>query len=356
MLYNEIGDLGTLSKLIKGVKYEEVRKWKTGKRSVPIWALLALNKLLRKQIPIDELEKNIIGYKVKSSRKIIYKPKLPLIENVKLIRTVTHLICDGYDGGKNHSPAYFNTEKILVDNFCKDLKVFGQMEITRRTRSPKEKNNRLLYITEFPKVVSYILRHIYKIQFGSKLSRLPESFFFLPKELVIQVIKSFADDESHVGESFVIFVSSNKNLLNDLKKLIELKVSQISPFLTKIKYLDSAKAYNFSLKRRGLDYFYKKINFDHPEKKRILYFLISRNSSPGNKFKEGKAKKLILKILSNKPTTSIELSIKLGIKPKNIRYHLYNLKKEGIVTDKKEETFRSKLWSIKYVNANKLHQ
>jgi len=100
-LYNEIGGLVFLSKQIKRVKYGEIRKWKTGDRSIPLWALLSLNKFLKsRRFSMKELENNIIGYKVKSSRKIIYNPKLPLIEDERLVRIVTHIICDGYDGEK----------------------------------------------------------------------------------------------------------------------------------------------------------------------------------------------------------------------------------------------------------------
>ena len=355
-LYNKIGGSTILSGFIKGVKDEEVRRWKVGIRDIPLWALFILNNFLKKdKFTIEELEKNIFAYKTKSSRKMVHNPKLPLVEDERLVRTVTHIICDGYDGGKNHPPAYFNTESTLVDNFSKDLELFGQINITRRIRIPKE-GNKPLYSVEFPKVISHVLRHIYKIKFGSKSSRLPKNFFFLSIKLANQIVKSFADDESHVGESFIIFVSSNRKLLNDLKKLIKLKLYFLYPFLTGIKYLSSAKAYNFSLKRGGLTFFYKKVNFDHPEKRKILNFLINRKSTPGNKFKEGEAKNLIFEILSKGPSSSIELSQKLGIKPKNIRYHLYNLKEEGKIIDKKEKIYRSKIWSVKNAQTNMLHQ
>lgn len=345
-LYNNVGGSTILSRIIKRVKREEVRRWKVGIRFIPLWALLSLNGLLGKdKFSIDELEKNIISYRSKYSRKIILNPKLPITEDKRLIRVVTHLICDGYGGGKSHPPAYNNTEKTLIDKFIQDLEIFGGVPIKSRERIPP-KGNKILYTLEFPRIFTYILRHLYKIKFGSKVSRLPEYFFNLPDQLAFQVIKSFADDESCVGETFIAFISSNHKLLKDLRRLIILKLHISSKNITEVKYVPSAKTYNFRLKRKALDVFYKHVNFTHPRKRKMLEFILSRKSTPGSKFKIGEAKRMIFEILSRQPTTAIELALKLGIRPKNIRFHLYKLKNEGKIIESHKTTYGSTVWRV----------
>lgn len=306
---------------ITGIKAWRIWSWKNGRRYIPLLTLLKLNDLLnKKKFSIGQLGKNIIGYKGKSSKKILLNLKLPIKEDERLVRIVTHIICDGYDGGKSHLSSYSNTEKALIDEFIKDLKIFGDVPI--KLREHNLERGKKLYTIEFPRVFIHILKKIYPIKFDSKNARLPQSFFRLSKPLAFQIIKAFADDESHVGESFITICSSSKDLLKDLKKIITFNLSSHA---TAIKYDHSSRVYHFELKRGALNSFYQYCNFTHPYKRKLLKFVINRKSDPGNKFKVGDAEIKILKLLSLRPYSAIELSFKLGIKPKNIRYHLYNL-------------------------------
>jgi len=229
------------------------------------------------------------------------------------------------------------------------------LQITRRVRNP-EKGNKLLYIVEFPKVISYLLRYLYKIRFGSKVSRLPKTFFSLSNFLKFEIIKAFADDESRVGESRITFISSNKFLLSDLKRMITQSLDLNSKDFSDVFYVSSSKVYNFEFRRNTLNTFYKFINYNHRKKKDLLKSIINRGSTPGNKYREGEAQKLILGMISKKPRTAIELSSKLGIKANNVRYHLYKLKQMSKVIDTSGGQYHTTIWGINNVKKNTLYE
>ena len=345
-LYKKIGGSTILSRIIKNVKNEEVRRWKTGKRSIPLYALIKLVKLLNNGFSVNEIEKYIIAYRGKSSKNAIFRPNLPLIEDERLIRFVTHIMCDGYDGGKTHGPSYANTEKSLVDAIEKDLECFGKVNTKMRHRV--QKNRKKIYLLEMPRIITYIIRKIYKINFRSKKVRLPKEFFNHPPYLAYQVIKAFADDESSVGEHCICFLSVNKKFLNDIRKLLILRVPGIKrKGITKTKYKPHSKCYEFRINRDNLPQFYKYVNYTHPNKKQKLLFILNRSQTTGNKFPKGVAKEIILDLLSKKQMTSNELAFELGIKPKNVRYHLFNLERDKKVGRMNKVSNYSVIWSVK---------
>ena len=111
-----------------------------------------------------KLEENIIAIRGLGNSNII-KTKFPWKEDERMIRVLIHLIGDGYGGsevGGNGLPFYRNYAPELLDEFQKDLNVFGEVPYNRRET-----------LVQFPKVVTYILRHLYNIKFDTYNSSIP---------------------------------------------------------------------------------------------------------------------------------------------------------------------------------------
>ena len=287
-LYTLIGGSTLLGRKLSVID-ETVRIWQESERALPNWALLHLNNLLKnKKFSIQKIEKNIVAYRGESSKKPITKPKLPIIEDERLIRIVSHLLCDGYDGGKKHLPGYYNTEKVLIENFIEDLLVFGNVPIKLRCQI---QSNKPKYSLEFPRIFTHILREIYKIKFDGDNARLPEYFLNLEPKLASQVIKSFADDESCVKDTKIYFSLKNKSFIKDFYKLIKTILNLKPDEITKIKQASYNKdIYYFELNRIAFDKYYKYINFSHPNKKILLEVAIKRGTKPRNKYPKGEIK------------------------------------------------------------------
>lgn len=341
-LYRFIGRSTTLGEKISVVD-ETIRRWKLGLRAIPNWALLELNNLLKNnKFSIQEIEKNIVAYRGESSKQPITKPKLPVIEDKRLFRIISHLLCDGYDGGKKHLPAYTNTERVLIQSFVDDLSTFGNVPIKLRRRI---QDNKPIYNIEFPRIFTHILRGIYKIKFDGYNARLPNYFLSLNPKLASQVIKAFADDESCVRDSKIRFSLKNKPLVEDFYQLFKTTLSLKPDEITKIKQASYNKdIYYFELNRAAFDKYHNHINFFHPNKKMLLEFAIKRGTKPGNKYPIGEAKKRILDILSKKSCSRKELSLLLGIKTKNITFHLKNLIKEDKISLSHKAEYGTQVW------------
>ncbi len=354
-LYNLIGGSTILGNKLSVIN-ETIRRWKVGERAIPNWALLSLNDLLEdNKFSIEEIENNITSYRGESSNKPITKINLPIVEDERLVRIVTHLLCDGYDGGKRHLPTYNNTEKILIKHFIEDLSVFGSVPI-KLIEYVQPKGKKLLYRVEFPRIFAHILRHIYKIKFHGNDGRLPSYFFDLSSDLAFQVMKSAFDDEGYVRESRVGMALSNFNLLNDFKKLMEINLKESGNCISKINRSHSTYSldnysrrpqYYFEINRKALEWYSKYICFEHPRRKILLDIIIKRGARLGNKHSKGITKMKILDLLSKNPASSIDLALRLEIKPKNIRYHLENLKKEDKIDISHKGWSDTIIWKIK---------
>lgn len=360
-LYHIVGKSTTLAKELN-VEDETIRRWKFGMRALPNWALLQLNNLLcNNKFDIREIENNVTAYKGESSNNLIMQPKLPLVEDDRLVRIVSHLLCDGYDGGNRHLPTYNNTEKNLIDSFSKDLSTFGVVPIKLIKYDQNSEGKKLLYRIQFPRIFTHILRKLYNIKtFNSKKSEFPKRFFKLNKKLSFSIVQSFFDDEGSVMESKLKIGLVNFNLLNDFRKFIIKKypyykkeVDNINKHFYKGTFSENP-FYTFELRRSFLDYYYKNINFIHPRKKKLLKLIITRGSKCGNKYPKGIAKNMILNLLSKKPSNAIDLALKLKIKPKNVRFHLERFKKENKIELSHIGYKGAQIWKIKNESKNQL--
>lgn len=336
-----------INKLFKNsLVYSTFQQWKRGVCSIPLWFILKISRYL--EIPIIELEKNILSYQGPSTSTPILYPKLPLLEDNRVVRLVTHILCDGWVSGsagtnlpKGKGPSgYRNFNKTLIDNFENDLSVFGEFKLDKDYG-----HGHIL----FPNVIQYILEKIYKIKFSTFEGRLPKRFWNLDEELVKEVIKAFGDDEGHVYDHNIDFYSMNKFLISDLRSLLKHKFSEMK--VSKIKTnLHSARnpKYSFSILSNSFPAFRKEIGFCHPLKMKDLEYNVDRMSIKQSKIK-GLTKGKILDLLKNERLSAKELSRRTNVCHAQALWHLNNLKKQGKVEIVEKGKFNTNVWGLNNV-------
>lgn len=310
------------------LKYPTFKQWKRKKTKVkkhfiPLWFILKLSKLFP-EFTTDEIEKNIIAYKGPSSSAIITKPNLPLKEDKRLMRILAHLIGDGSVGGgfgsklpkgKQHSE-YRNFATKLLDSFEGDLKVFGDVPISK-----DYKHGHVI----IPNVIGYILRHFYKIEFDTFNSRVPKRLFDLPKEFIAHFIRAFGDDEAHVFDSNIEFYSANVVLIKDILNLINNKFPEISISTIRAnKKAGKNVKYSFCVYNGSLKDYFELINFDHEQKREDLSFNINRikNFNPSMAPKTKGNKEKALKLQREEGLTAKQISRRLCIRHSTVLGHL----------------------------------
>lgn len=311
-----------IARIINVNSASTVRKFKIGKNSrgtdayIPIWFIKNVSKLLTnkgyKGFLLEEIAKHIIGIKSDSASNPILRPILPLVEDERLIRIYSHLIGDGFGGGKYKrkyggnfyiNPAYTNTSEELIDSFIEDLKVFGKVPYDKRDYGTYWK-------VIIPFTIKYILENIYQCQISASKGRMPDRFHKLDDKLKLEILRSFCDDEGTIQDNGIVVSSGNKIQLEDLKNIM-LSLKFEKKYVSKVK---KARDNLYILKFRDKNFltFGEKIKLFHKEKQKILNFQIERHKNPSNK-KSGKNKSKIIKFLNHQPHTSLQLAMKLKI-------------------------------------------
>lgn len=309
-----------------------------------------LSKKGHSDFDLKKIEKKIVAYRSIGTSLIIQNPNFPLKEDERMIRILFHLLGDGY-GGKYGAakPFYRNYTQELLDEFEEDLKVFGRVPHIKRET-----------IVEIPHSIGYILEHIYKINFESHKSFIPLVIYKLPRELIAQGIKSFADDEASIEDCRIRFHSSNKKLLSGIKNLIIKKFPEMRDKIGKIArgktYLNEKKfiRFSFPILSGGLEYYYNFIGFSHPEKKGCLERIMKRKDRKWTRRNKNITKLLILQSLENKNKTVKKISKEVDITESIVRSHFEGNKSNGILSMNKMDfvknigfnNTRGKIWSI----------
>lgn len=362
---------GTYKKLSEYIGYTStgiVETFRVKNRFTKLSTIIKLAKFLsekgHREFDLNRVEKKIVAYRGIGTSLIIRDPNFPLKEDERMIRIFFHLLGDGYGGKYGYgggNPFYRNYTKNLLDEFEKDLKVFGKVPHIKRAT-----------IVEIPHVIGYILKHIYKINFESRRSFIPSVIYKLPRELIAQGIKAFADDEASVEDCRIRFHSSNKKLLSGIKSLMIRKFPEFSGKIGKIKksktYLRGKKfiRYSFTIFSEGLKPYYDLIGFSHPEKAEALKRIIERKERKWQRRQKGITKLLILQSLKDKNKTAKEISKEVGITESVVRLHFGGSKSSGILS-LKEKGFaknigftktKAKIWNItqeglKFLKENK---
>lgn len=362
---------GTFEKLGEFVGYTAtgiMESFRVENRFTKLSTIIKLANFLYKNgnpdFDMNKIEKKIIAYRGIGTSLIIKNPNFPLKENEKMIRILFHLLGDGY-GGKygGGKPFYRNYCQELLDEFEEDLRVFGRVPFIRRETS-----------VEIPSVIGYILKHIYKINFESHKSHIPQSFFTFRRELIAQGIKAFADDEANVDDCRIKIFSCNTKLLSGIKNLMFEKFPGLSvPKAMSIIQSRNTRlqdkwytGYHFSILSPGIKSYYDLIGFTHPAKSQALERIIERRSREWQRRNKNITKLLILRSIKNKHNTVKEISWEVGVTKNTVRSHfmgnkfsgVLSLLKMGFVRNAGLNNTRAKIWVIterglKFLEENK---
>lgn len=327
------------------LNFHTFKQWKSRKHFLPLWFLIEIHRLFEGKFPLDVIENNIEAYKGPSVSSIITSPNLPLIEDGRLLKIVAHALGDGsisgafgtkLPKGKSHSE-YRNFSSHLLDQFKQDLAVFGEVPTTIDYQHGH---------VIFPNSVGYILRHLYKVEFDTFNSRVPEVLYSLKKEVTSSFLRAFADDEGHVFDSSIEIYSANRTLIKDLIRLISLTFPEIELSDMKINYSSSKNPkYSFSFLSQSLPYYYQFIGFDHPQKQEDLLFAIARAEQWKQCRKTKNTPTLILKALENNSKTAKEISKELFVRHSYILKRLRELEQQGLIIKTDKTLHQAWIWS-----------
>lgn len=205
----------------------------------------------------------------------------------------------------------------------------------------------------FPKIISYIIKNLYKIEFDTHNSRVPKILYTLPENFAGEFLKAFFDDEAGVDSSRMKLTSYNFNLLNDIKELINIKFPEIYNNTTEIRRTKTVlnnrifRGYYLSILSKGLREYQNKINFTHPDKKlRLKHSILCSRNGFKNKGR-GITSNNVLKILKEKPHTAYELALKLGITRESVSRSIKNLIEKSLIQEYSKGRYDSIIWSLK---------
>jgi len=287
--------------------------------------LRKLEKILKKSCTSRKLKKvieqSIVKIRVRAG-KAITNPKLRIEESLELYRIVAHLIGDGF-AGKTHVPYYSNNCKELRYQFKKDLQIFGKIPTY-------ERKTKTVTCLMFPKPISDILRHIFKIEF-IRPTKLPKEIFSASDKCKGAFLQALFDDEGCISSNIVIAMN-NFNLVNSIKNLTEsldIKTSKIT------KRKDHKFYYSFSVSEKDIISFKEKIGVIHPKKiKRLNYKLkIKERNNITRTRPLNWTRSRILSLLKRGSMTTTEMSNKLLLTFPGIYHHLNYLKNSKKIID-----------------------
>lgn len=349
-----------LTKLLKTSK-ENLYQWKIGRskwkgkikrRFVPLREFLRLCSLIKDpEFSKENLEKHILAFRGPGNGKII-KTKFPWYEDERIIRILAHLLGDGHGVEFNNRdlglPYYRNTRENLREEFKKDLQFFGDVH-----------TNLNIDMLQFPRVISYIISHIYGIEFGTYKGEIPKILYKFPRKIVAQFIRALFDDEANVDDSRIKFTSFNKQKIFQIRELITKKFPEIKDYVGEIvsgktKFMNKTyNVYRFSILSKGLGFYYNEIGFTHEKKSMLLKNWLERKNRTWNRRSKMTTKLSILKSLKEKPQSTQELSTKLNITESNVRAHIkgsssgtLSLEKMGFIRKIDLNKFQGGIWEI----------
>lgn len=324
-----------LTKLIqketnKKISFETVRSYIIGNYYIPLWFLNKIINLFYDRDFYSKIERKIIAFRGPRGD-IIYNPNFPWKEDVRIIRIVIRLIGDGHEGGGisiGRVPVYSNSCKELTEQFINDLNFFGKVKFRKYTLNEGKRCSSI----EFPKVIGHILKHLYKIDFRGKYARLSNKIYSLPRNIVIEAIKVYGDDEGSMKGTEIHFYSENKELLQDFINLFKLKLPEFTRITNvRVSAIKEKKftTYYFAILAKDLKKYFNLIGFNHPMKQRKLIHQINCQNKIKNSRYNGITKGMILKSLINNPKTSYEISEEVLINHRTVNKHINGYSDKG---------------------------
>jgi hypothetical protein len=270
---------------------------------------------------LEKVESEIESFKGPGCSNPVSEPRFPWSEDERVIRVLMHLIGDGYGGtpvGGAGMPYYKNNCVELREEFASDLSFFGNVHMVKRGVT-----------VSFPKVIAYIIKHLYRVKTECHESSLPPELWRLPKSFAAQALKALYDDEGSVDDARINFTSANYRLINEIRNLLmarfpEIPVESLEEIRQNTTTLNGKKfiRFDFRVKARGVEPFAREISFAHPRKKRLSEFAVSRQHKSWNKRPDGVTKLLILKSLSSCKKNTNELAADVFVAANIVLSHI----------------------------------
>ncbi len=299
--------------------------------SFPLYLFKKLCKIINK----DNIVQGISSYKSYGGKRMIKNPEILIRESKELAEIAGHMLGDGYlTMEKGATSSYVNLSDSLIDGFILLNKiVFGI--INYHVYLDKRFNAKEVRI---PRIISLILSDFYPELLKKEV---PKRIFQLPNNFIRSFIRAFADDESCVTTSAIVYVQKEKQVLEDIRNL-HIMVGFKEEWLTSVKI--KRNLHVFSIIGKGLIYFHKNIGFKNIEKKRDLIAEVRRKTSVRILTTNDMTKKEITDLLEQ-PKTTKELSALIGVQQTRIRKHIKYLQKRGYVRIIGHKKYKVPLWS-----------
>ncbi|MFH1631062.1 MAG: hypothetical protein ABIA21_02470 [Candidatus Aenigmatarchaeota archaeon] len=299
-------------------------------------------KLIKKILDIfpedkEAIERNVIAYRARSGNSIT-NPILPLRETPEMYSIIAHMICDG-SAGERKSPVYYNSCRELLEEFKNYLTTFGEMRTNEYLVHSKVLP---VYGILFPKAITDILSHVFQIKFV-RTEHLPKKVFSTTEECKYAFIRALFDDEGTFSskQRQLVFIQKEYGIVRDIKKLfdsIEIRTGYISKVDRDIGILHSITVLSQSRVK-----FKTVINFTHPEKRRILEYVV-KNDMERKNYVTLKTK--IIQMFEQQNSLSrLEITNRLKSNINSVTEILYEFRKEGIIESNFNGKNKPYIWS-----------
>jgi len=197
------------------------------------------------------------------------------------------------DGGHNNNQAYYtNTQEALIQKFLRLLQgVFGDVPIrVRKEERPPHKDYTRVFLGT---TIIHIFRHLYQVDFGTSTARVPKRLFDLPQEYTGAYLQAFGDDEGHINDSTIRLATTNRELMQGIYELIQVKFPELGKFSAFMKTDRRANPkwadlYNIHIWGKAFASYQTHIGFTHPEKKQELERILTRRRRGGIGLRAGR--------------------------------------------------------------------
>lgn len=286
------------------------------------------------KISLEELQNNILAYKIRGGYNHIENPKLPIEITPLFEMLIAHNIGDGcVINCKGNRKKYFGYRQ-FDDEFrelylkkCESL--FGKIVF----KKDYIKTTTRIYS---PVAVSNLFFSYYNLDaesFLSEKARIPQKLFEKNNEYLLAFLLGMIIDEGHIDSTTIVIGVKNRNLAKDMKKLCDM-MEYASKYVDVTKNDGGEYGYIYILKKGMVSLWqdYSKLIEKYPEaslgwkgeriKENFLIHNRKIQRKPGNN-------KIILDLISKTDYTVNEIAKEILMTRQGVRYHIHKLEKEG---------------------------
>ena len=237
---------------------------------------------------LSEVEKQVVAMKGYGASGILLDPNIPVSEEKHLVRVIVHLIGDGYltkEYGTSKSPRYTNGNAFLRNQFLRTFsQVFG--DVSGCSRSYFDQSGKSRSYIAFSNWIGYLIRYWYPdARFDEKSGSLPSVFLQLPFDLKAEIVRTFGDDDGHVGAHSIRFTSGGSTILEQIRQLIVELMEATLPsaeFTSLLKSVGEVKPFRswfiLDVYRPVFGWYAEHVGFTHPERAERLAFQLACDS------------------------------------------------------------------------------